>query len=182
MKRKVRTLISAMVLTAIATSPALAQGAPPAGGQAGGRGQAPAPAPQNIDLATATKIAVAAEAAAAAANAKVCIAIYDANGDLVLFRRMDGAAARAVTASQGKARAVLLFGLPTREVSEAAAAGRQIPAGGIKAPPPGPVEILLFQGGLPIMKDGKLVGAIGVGGSTAPADEGFAQAGLDAAK
>jgi glc operon protein GlcG len=42
--------------------------------------------------------------------------------------------------------------------------------------------IMAVQGGLPILKNGKVVGAIGVGGSTAANDEVFAQAGINALK
>src|SRR5215475_445011 len=94
-------------------------------GQGQGRGQA-APPPQNIDVATARKMVAAAEAAAISANAQVAIAVVDANGDLVYFERMDGASARAVTSSQGKARAALLFGLPTKDVQDAVRAGKPI--------------------------------------------------------
>ena len=68
----------------------------------------------------------AAEAAALAANAIVSIAVVDTTGDLVYFERMDGASARAVTSSQGKARAALLFGKPTKEVQDAMNAGKPI--------------------------------------------------------
>jgi glc operon protein GlcG len=55
-------------------------------------------------------MAVAARAAATAAGANVAIAVVDSNGELVYFERMDGSGAGA--ASQGKARAAMLFGLP----------------------------------------------------------------------
>src|SRR5215470_17867597 len=89
---------------ALAQAPQRAQGAQ--GGQGQGRGQGAAPArPVGVDAATAKKMVAAAEAAAIAANAPIAIAVVDGNGDLVYFERMDGASARAVTSSQGKARA-----------------------------------------------------------------------------
>jgi glc operon protein GlcG len=148
--------------------------APPA--QAG-RG-APPPPKQTIDVATAKKMVAAAEAAALSANAIVSIAVVDSTGDLVYFERMDGAPARAVTSSQGKARAALLFGKPTKEVQEAIAAGKPI-AVTITNPQAGAWELTPAQGGLPIIKDGKVVGAIGTGGSAPANDEKFAQAGID---
>ena len=42
-------------------------------------------------------------------------------------------------------------------------------------------EITVMRGGLPIMKDGKMIGSIGVGGSASEEDEAFAQIGIDAA-
>jgi len=150
------------------------------GGQRGG-GAAPAAPPQNIDLATAKKMVAAAEAAAVAANAKNGIAVVDANGDLVFFERMDGAAARALTSAEGKARAAVLFGMPTKEVRDAANAGTPVSAR-IIVPAAGAWELTVQQGGLPIIKDGKVIGGIGSGGSSAANDEKFAQAGLDAVK
>jgi glc operon protein GlcG len=149
-------------------------------GQGQGRGQA-APPPQNIDVATAKKMVAAAEAAAIGANAQVAIAVVDANGDLVYFERMDGASARAVTSSQGKARAALLFGLPTKDVQDAIRAGKPISVT-ITNPAAGAWEITPAQGALPVIKDGKVIAAIGCGGSLPANDEKFAQAGLNAMK
>jgi glc operon protein GlcG len=92
---------------------------------------------------------------------------------------MDGASARAVTSSQGKARAALLFGLPTKEVQDAIAAGKPISTT-VTSPAAGAWELTIGQGGLPILKDGKVVAAIGVGGSAPANDEKFAQAGINA--
>ena len=150
------------------------------GGQRGG-GAAPAPPPQNIDLATAKKMVAAAEAAAVAANARNGIAVVDANGDLVFFERMDGAAPRALTSAEGKARAAVLFGMSTKDVRDAANAGTPVSAK-IIVPAAGAWELTVQQGGLPIIKDGKVIGGIGSGGSSAANDEKFVQAGLDAVK
>lgn len=147
--------------------------------QGQGRGQAAAPRPPGIDVATARRMVAAAEAAAVSANAQVAIAVVDANGDLVYFERMDGASARAVTSSQGKARAALLFGLPTKEVQDAMIAGKPISVT-VTNPAAGAWEITPAQGGLPVIKDGKAVAAIGCGGSLPANDEKFAQAGLNA--
>ena len=137
--------------------------------QGQGRGQAAAPRPQGIDVATARRMVAAAEAAAASANAQVAIAVVDANGDLVYFERMDGASARAA----------LLFGLPTKEVQDAMNAGKPISVT-VTNPAAGAWDITPAQGGLPVIKDGKVVAAIGCGGSLPANDEKFAQAGLNA--
>jgi glc operon protein GlcG len=134
-----------------------------------------------LEFAIAAKAVDAAEKAANAASARVAIAVVDANGDLVYFRRMDGIAGIPVTASQAKARAAILFGVPTKQLQDAVAAGTPVsatvnPAAATGAP------IMAVQGGLPIVRGGKTVGAIGVGGSTSQNDEVFAQAGVDAAK
>jgi len=190
MTRKLVLVFSLVMAAAFALQPASAQAPQGAQGQGQGQGrqgggggqggQAQAPRPMGIDVATAKKMVAAAEAAAMKANANVAIAVVDANGDLVYFERMDGASARAVTSAQGKARAALMFGMPTKAVQDAMQAGRPLSAT-ITAPVAGAWEITPMQGGLPIMKDGKVVAAIGAGGSAPANDEAFAQAGLDAA-
>ncbi len=159
-----------------------AQAAPQAAGQGGGQGgmqNRNAGPPQLIDMATAKKIAAAAEAAATAMNQHIAICIMDARGDMVYFERGDVINAIPVASSQGKAHAVLLFGLPTKQVAAAIKAGTPVTAN-LKAPATGASDLDIRQGGLPIMKDGKMIGAIGVGGSASESDEQFAQAGLDA--
>jgi len=177
--RKVAPFLSILIMIVFALVLSAAQA--PQGGQ--GRGQAAAaPArPVGVDAATAKKMMAAAEVAAVALNAPMAIAIVDGNGDLVAFERMDGASARAVTSAQGKARAALLLGVPTKEAQDAIAAGKPIPAT-LTAPPAGAWEITIGQGGLPILKDGKVVAAMGCGGSLPANDEKICQAGIDAMK
>ena len=175
--RKIVPVFSILSVIVFAFMAAAAQ-APQGAGQ--GRGQAAAPAkPVGVDAATAKKMIAAAEAAALAANAQVAIAVVDGNGDLVYFERMDGASARAVTSSQGKARAALLLGVPTKEAQDAIAGGKPLPVT-LTSPPAGAWEITIGQGGLPIMKDGKVVAAMGCGGSLPANDEKFCQAGINA--
>src|SRR5436190_17255788 len=153
MMRKSVLVFSMLTMMTLAIV-AMAQAAAPAGQR---RGQAATPArPVGVDAATAKKMIAAAEAAAMAANAPVAIAIVDGNGDLVYFERMDGASARAVTSSQGKARAALLLGVPTKQAQDAMGAGKPIPVT-LTNPPAGAWEITIGQGGLPILKDGKVV-------------------------
>jgi len=148
-----------------------------------GRGRGLPPArPAGIDIATAQRMVSAAADAAKAAGAPVAIAVIDVNGDLVAFARMDGASPQAVTSSQGKARAAVLFGVPTKQVQDAATAGTPISVTVTLPPPLGAQELTPFQGGLPVMKDGKIVAGIGVGGSAPANDEKFAQAGIAALK
>jgi glc operon protein GlcG len=176
MTRKISAVLALSLVAGFATHHLRAQGGPPQG-QPGGP---PPPPPQTIDLATAKKMVSAAEAAATAMNAHVAICVVDSNGDVVFFERMDTAAPRAVTSSQGKARAALLFGLPTTQVAEAMRGGKPLSAT-LTPPVQGNWEMTIQQGGLPIMKNGKVIGAIGAGGSASANDEKFAQAGIDAA-
>jgi glc operon protein GlcG len=175
--RKTVLGFSALLIVVCALNNEAAQ-APQAGGQARGQAAA-APAKPGVDVATAKKMVAAAEAAAIAANAQVAIAVVDGNGDLVYFERMDGASARAVTSSQGKARAALLLGVPTKEAQDAIAAGKPLPVT-LTTPPAGAWEITIGQGGLPIIKDGKVIAAMGCGGSLPANDEKFCQAGISA--
>ena len=194
MKQKLVGIVLMAAMAALTSATMVAQGQAPApvqgpggagrggpgvpGGPAGGgRGGAPA----QLDFATAKKAVDATEAAAVAANVKVAIAVVDANGDLVYFRRMDGTAGIPVTASQAKARAAILFGVPTKSLQDAVAAGTPVSATVTPAAATG-APIMAVQGGLPILKAGKVIGAIGVGGSTSQNDELFAQAGIDAVK
>ena len=175
----------------ITASHPFAQNAPPGqapqqggpggpGGPGGQGGPAVTSAPQTMDLATAKKIAAAAETAAAAMSQHVAICVMDTNGDVVFFERMDGAPTIAVVTSQNKARAVLLFGTSTGKIAEAMQAGKPVTANITAQPMEGGGAVTLMRGGLPILKDGKLIGAVGAGGSASENDEKFAQAGIDA--
>jgi len=133
-----------------------------------------------MDLESAKKIVAAAEAAAAAANQHVAICVMDTNGDAVLTERMNGTGRGIISAAQGKARAVLLFGMPTGQISDANRDKKPVTATITALPLGAGGEVVLLRGGLPVMRDGKLIGAVGGGGSASETDEKFAQAGLDA--
>lgn len=98
------------------------------------------------------------------ANAHVGIAVVGANGDLVLSIRLEGTPDEAVTSSQGKARAALLFGMSTKQLQDAMAAGKTVEAR-LTAPVNGAAELTLMQDGLPIIREGKVISGIGVGGA-----------------
>ena len=167
------------LVAGIAASPSFAQDAPqtapPAAPAAAPAGRmAPNTPPQLLDLATA-----AVEAAAAAQNQHVAICVMDARGDMVLFERMEMVNIIPVGSSQAKAHAVLLFGLPTSQIANAMSNGTKIFAP-LKTTLAGGGDLDLRPGGLPLMKNGRLIGSIGVGGSASESDEQFAQAGIDA--
>ena len=160
-------------------APAAAGAGGGAGAGAGGRTAAAQP-PSPIGAATARQILAAAEQTALAVSAKVAIAVVDVNGDLVALSRLDGASSRAVASAQGKARAAILFGVPTKQVSDAIAAGTPLPVT-LTPAGVGTSGIVTNQGGVPLFIDGKLAGAVGVGGSSSAEDERFAKSGVDAA-
>lgn len=157
---------------AAASAQAPAQAAPPV--------RPPSP-PALMDLETAAKALAGAQAKAAALNAHIAVCVMDARGDMVAFARMNGADIGPSTTAIGKAHTVLVFGLPTGQITDAMSAGKTVPAM-VKAPIPGQDNLTFFRGGLPIVKGGKVIGSIGVGGAkTELDDEAIAQAGIDAA-
>jgi glc operon protein GlcG len=174
MKRTFFAALAFVLAQGFVAMSASAQGGPPGPG-----GGPPPPPPQTMDLATAKKMLAASEAAAMTLNAHAVICVMDSNGDVVAFERMDMAGAIALTSAQGKARTALLFGLPTSQVADAMRSGKPVTAT-LTPPPMGASGVAIQQGGLPIIKNGKLIGAIGAGGSSPANDEKVAQAGLDA--
>jgi uncharacterized protein GlcG (DUF336 family) len=125
-----------------------------------------------ITLEAAKQMAAAGEAEARQNGWTVAIAIVDAGGGLILFHKLDETQAGSIAVAQGKARAAALFRRPSKAMEESIAGGKQ----GFLA-----VEgIVPIQGGLPVVVDGKVIGAVGVSGVTSAQDEQVAQAALRA--
>jgi len=116
-----------------------------------------------ITLEAAKKMMAAGEAEALKNGWNVAIAIVDANGDLIMFQKIDDTQIGSVAVSQGKARAAALFKRPSRALEELIAGGKTafIAVEGI----------IPLQGGVPIIADGKVIGAVGVSGVTSAQDE-----------
>jgi len=106
-------------------------------------------------------------------NVKISVAVCDAGGRLMAFNRMDGAIWASVYGCQGKAVASVAFGRPSGQLAERA--GTPI-VQGIAAAEGG--HMIPSQGAVPIMKNGVVEGACGVGGGTAQQDEDCAVAGV----
>lgn len=175
MTRKFLPLTALLLIVGVVSQTLPARGGPPQG-QPGG---APARPPQTIDLVTAKKAVAAAEAEAVSLNGHVAICVMDSNFDLVYLERMDTASPRAVTSAMGHARAALLFGVSDIEAYNAMKAGKPVSVM-LTPPPQGNLEITIEPAGIPIVKDGKIIGAIGAGGIASLDDEKVAQAGVDA--
>jgi glc operon protein GlcG len=124
-----------------------------------------------ISVETARKVAAAAIAEGKKNGWTVAAAIVDTAGDLVFFERMDGTQAGSTVVSQEKARTAARFKRPTKAFEDAVAGGRQVILG-----LPG---VTPLEGGIPLVIEGKIVGAIGVSGATSPQDGVCAQAGAD---
>jgi glc operon protein GlcG len=173
----------------VVLSLAVAIAAAPRGLSAQGQpaGQAQAPRSTGIDLATAKRMMAAAEAQAKAQGTSGAIAIVDAvNGDLVSFLRLDGATHVAVISAEGKARAALLFGVSTKEIRASLDSGKPLSARPTTPSAYGEfnrlVNISTNQGGMLVMRDGKIVAAVGVGGAGGgDRDDAVAQAAVNAA-
>src|SRR5262245_39744688 len=121
-----------------------------------------------ITLEAAKKMAAAGEAEARKNGWNVAITVVDANGDLILFQKLDETQPGSIGVSQGKARAAALFKRPSKALEEMIAGGK---AGFLT------VEgIVPIQGGVPVVVDGKVIGAVGVSGVTSAQDEQVALA------
>jgi glc operon protein GlcG len=129
-----------------------------------------------ISLDQAKKVVAAAEAEARKNNWNVVIAVLDSGGHLVLLQRLDNTQFASVEVAQQKAYSAVAFRRPTKVFQDGVAAGgeglRILKLAGAT-----PVE-----GGLPLIVDGKLVGAIGVSGVTSQQDNQIAKAGADVLK
>jgi len=125
-----------------------------------------------LTLAEANQVVQGAVEKAREMNIKISVAVCDAGGRLVAFNRMDGAIWGSVYGSQGKAVASAGFARPSGELAERA--GSPI-IQGIAAAEGG--HMIPSQGAVPIIKNGVLEGACGVGGGTAQQDEDCARAG-----
>ena len=137
---------------------------------------APAAQPQLItkkalSLDGARTIAAAAEAFAHKTNWSVALAILDDGGHLLYFQRMDGVNIGAIEVCLRKAESAVKFKRPGKAFSD------RIPGQPQVMVIPGAFP---FEGGLPIVAGGEVIGGIGVSGATATQDASIAQAGLEA--
>jgi glc operon protein GlcG len=124
-----------------------------------------------ITLQQAKKVADAAEAEARKRNMSMAIAVVEPSGDLVYFRRMDGTQYASAKIAQDKAISAALFRRSTKDFLDRVLKGDVSPLSLRGA--------VASAGGVPILVNGKIVGAIGVSGG---ADDPIAQAGADAVK
>lgn len=117
----------------------------------------------------------AARTKAAAIGVTANIAVLDAGAHLKGFARMDGAVLGSIDVSIGKARTSVLFAINSADVWDYCQPGA--PAPNLQASNGG---LMPFPGGLPIISDGKLIGAVGVSGGAPSQDLEIAQAALAA--
>jgi uncharacterized protein GlcG (DUF336 family) len=127
---------------------------------------------KSLTLDVAKQLAAAAEKEAAGNKWTMVISILDDGGNLIYLERMDDTQIGSIDVSVAKARSAVSFKRPTKVFEDAVAGGRTAI---LKLPGAIPVE-----GGLPLMADGKIIGAIGASGGTSPQDGVVAKAGADA--
>jgi uncharacterized protein GlcG (DUF336 family) len=138
--------------------------------------QMPAPYGMPIGLENAKKAAAPAIAEATKNNWNMAVAIVDPSGNLVYYEKMDNTQLGSANVAIDKARSAALFKRPTKALQDALAAGGE------------GLRILRIQGavpvegGIPLVMDGKIVGAIGVSGGTSAQDGQCAKAGAEAIK
>jgi uncharacterized protein GlcG (DUF336 family) len=129
-----------------------------------------------ITLNDAKRIIDAAEKKAADIGQPMNIAVVDAGGNLVAHVRMDGAWIGSINISMNKAFTSRAFDISTKELAKLSQPGQ--PFFGIHVSNDG--RIMIFAGGIPLKRDGKVVGAIGVSGGSGEQDHKVAEAGAEA--
>lgn len=116
-----------------------------------------------------------AEAAIAKANAEkltVVVVVVDAGGHLILLKKIDNTQIKSVDIAIQKARTAVYYKRPTK-VFQDGVAGGNIQMLGLP-------DMIAFEGGLPVLHDGLVIGGIGVSGATPAQDGSVALAGLEA--
>jgi glc operon protein GlcG len=127
-----------------------------------------------IELDHAKKIMAGAEAEAKKMSLGVVIIVLDSGGHVVMLQRLDGAQLGSIKAAKDKAHSAVYFRRPTKVFQDRVADGginlRLLQLNGAN----------VIEGGLPIVVNGKIVGAVGVSGGLVQQDTQIARAGIDA--
>jgi glc operon protein GlcG len=169
LKNVVRSVVGAMILLC---GLAIARAQVPAQAPA----QAPSPYGANVSLENAKKVAAPALAEAEKNHWNMAVAIVDTSGNLVYYEKMDNTQLGSANVAIDKARCAALFKRPTKAFQDTLAAGgdglRVLTLKGVVA----------VEGGIPLVMDGKIVGAIGVSGAASSQDAQCAKAGADVLK
>ena len=129
-----------------------------------------------VKLADARRVIAAAEKKAGEMGQPMNIAVVDDGGNLVSHVRMDDAWRGSIDISINKAWTSRAFDITTKDLGANSQSGNQF--FGIHASNHG--RVMIFAGGIPLQKDGKVVGAIGVSGGSGDQDHAVAEAGAAA--
>ena len=129
-----------------------------------------------VNLEQAKRALAAGEAEARKNNWPVAIAVFDTAGQLVAFMKMDDTQTASIDVAQDKGRSAAIYRRPTKVMEDAVAGGgagvRFLNLRGAST----------VEGGVPIVSNGKIIGAIGVSGVTSQQDGVVAKAAADALK
>jgi glc operon protein GlcG len=149
----------------------------PSGAQQPAAPSAPPTTPYGtpISLEAAKKVMAAAEAEATKNNWPMAIVILDSTGHPVMLHRLDNTQYGSIRVAEDKAQTALDFRRPSKVFEDLVAQG------GIGMRTLGLRGATPIEGGFPIIAEGKIIGAIGASGGTAPQDGQVAKAGADAA-
>jgi uncharacterized protein GlcG (DUF336 family) len=163
-----RTLIAAAATVLFAAAAQAEMAAPPAASPTYGQ--------PGVNLEQATKAVEAAIAEAKKNGLRMAVAVVSNSGFLVHFSKMDGTAFASVGIAQDKARTAATFQRPTKSFQD------RVAGGGLGVAVLGLPGAIPSEGGIPLMRDGKIIGAIGCSGGTSAQDGQACQAGVDTIK
>lgn len=128
----------------------------------------------HVTMQDAQKAIEAARKKAIELKTQMCIAVVDSGGNLKAFLRMDDAWVGSIDISVKKAKTAVFFGMPTGQIGKLSQPGGSLY--GIEHSNDG---LITFPGGIPIVdKDGVMIGAMGVSGSSVENDHAVAEAGV----
>lgn len=126
-----------------------------------------------INLDVAKRIIEGAEKEASEIGVQMVISVYDEGANLIAAHRMDDAWLASVDIAQNKAWTAVALKMPTSNLAEATVPNAELY--GLNTTNQG--RIVVFGGGIPLEKDGKVIGAIGVSGDSVAHDVQVAEAG-----
>lgn len=127
-----------------------------------------------ITLELAKKVIAGAEEEANKLGISMVISVVDDGGNLVAIHRMDDAWLASIDIAQNKAWTAVALKMPTAALADATVPAAELY--GLNTTNNG--RLVVFGGGIPLVVDDKVVGAIGVSGSAVPDDVQVAEAGL----
>jgi uncharacterized protein GlcG (DUF336 family) len=129
-----------------------------------------------VRLADAQRMIAAAQKKADEIGQPMNIAVVDAGGNLVAHARMDNAWLGSVDIAINKAFTSRAFDISTKDLGKESQPGKQFY--GIHVSNGG--RVMIFAGGIPLKREGRVVGAIGVSGGSGDQDQAVAEAGAAA--
>ena len=141
-----------------------------------GTEKTPVPRANGISLDESLRVISAARKKAEEIGVMQNIAVVDAGGNLTAFAHMDGAWGGSIDIAKNKAYTARAFDMSTEALGAISQPGEM--CYGIHAS--NDLKVIIFGGGIPLIRNGNVVGAVGVSGGTVPQDIEVAEAGVAA--